>query len=96
MNVSESHSGVVCISCREGIGAGARRCPHCGELQPSPLIDGGIAVAGIFMLLIGVPLGGFSAGLPAIAGYGGVLVGIAMIVGAVTHYLDTQSKRNRR
>ncbi|ESS11035.1 MAG: hypothetical protein A07HR60_02180 [uncultured archaeon A07HR60] len=96
MDVSESHSGVVCVNCREGVAAGARRCPHCGELQPSPLIDGGIAVGGVFLVLIGIPLGGFAEGFPAIAGYGGVLIGIALVVGAVTHYLDAQNERTHR
>lgn len=94
--MTESNGGVVCASCRKAIGVDIRRCPHCGGLQPTPLIDGGIAAGGVFLTLIAIPLGGFSEGVPAIAGYGGVLVGIALVVGAVSRYIDTQNDRNRR
>lgn len=94
--MSELNSGIGCINCEEPIGAETRRCPHCGELQPTPLIDGGIAVAGVFLALIGIPLAGFSEGLTAIAGYGGVFIGVAMIVGAVARYIDLQNDRKRR
>jgi hypothetical protein len=91
----ESSSRIGCINCGESLSPETRRCPHCGELQPTPLIDGGIAVGGVFLALVSIPLGAFTEGLIAIAGYGGAFIGVAMILGAVTRYIDIQSDRKR-
>lgn len=93
--MTELNSGIGCVNCGESLNSETRRCPYCGQLQPTPLIDGGIAVGGVFLVLVSVPLGAFTEGLTAIAGYGGVFIGIAMILGAATRYIDIQSDRKR-
>ncbi|WP_058365307.1 zinc ribbon domain-containing protein [Haloparvum sedimenti] len=89
-------STVVCINCEEAISADARICPHCGELQPSPLLAALLAVIGVFAILVGFPVAAFTVGLVRWAGFAGVLVGIGLVFGGYTSYIDAQAQRSRR
>lgn len=89
-------STVRCVACGEAISEDTRVCPHCGELQPTPLIAMGMAVAGVFMILLGLPLGAFSFGLSRWIGFAMTLVGMGLAFGGYTSYLDAQRARRTR
>lgn len=87
---------VHCLSCGEPLSEDARLCPNCGELQPSPMLALLLGFVGIFGILIGVVLGAFTLGLSRMFGLSMVLVGVALVVGGYTSYLDAQAQRRRR
>ena len=44
---------VRCLGCDRAIDADARVCPHCGELQPTPILAAGAVVIGVFAFRVG-------------------------------------------
>lgn len=87
---------VRCLSCGEPLHEDARRCPNCGEFQPSPILALLLGFIGVFGILVGGLLGAFTLGLSRMLGLSMVLVGVALIVGGYTSYLDAQAQRRRR
>lgn len=87
---------VQCLNCGEPMSEDARRCPNCGELQPSPMLAVLLGFVGVFGILVGVLLSAFTLGLSRMLGLAMVLVGFALIVGGYTSYLDAQAQRRRK
>ena len=87
---------VRCIECREPISVDARICPHCRTIQPSPLLDVGVVVAGVFALLFGVVLAVMTVGTSRLVGFVLLVVGFGLAVGGYTRYVDRQAASRAR
>jgi len=87
---------VHCVECREPIPKDARFCPHCETLQPSPLLDVGVVVTGVFAFVFGVILTVMTIGTTRLAGFTLVVLGFGLSVGGYTRYIDRQAGRRRR
>ncbi|WP_280536213.1 zinc ribbon domain-containing protein [Halopenitus sp. POP-27] len=87
---------VRCLGCEEVIDADARVCPHCGELQPTPILAAGAVVIGVFAFLFGFLLGAFTVGLTRWIGFALAVVGFGLAVGGYTSYLDATAQRGGR
>ena len=87
---------VHCVECREPIGGDARVCPHCRAIQPSPLLDVGVVVAGVFALLFGVVLAVMTAGTSRLIGLTLLFVGFGLAAGGYTRYVDRQAASRAR
>jgi len=87
---------VHCVECREPIPTDARICPHCRAIQPSPLLDVGVVVAGVFALLFGVVLAVMTVGTSRLLGFVLLVVGFGLAVGGYTRYLDRQAASRAR
>lgn len=91
-----THDRVRCVECREPIAKHARICPHCEAVQPSPLVDVGIVVAGVFAVLFGAVLALMTLGVSRLVGFVCLVVGVGLAVGGYTRYLDRQAVRRAR
>ncbi|QHS16071.1 zinc ribbon domain-containing protein [Halopenitus persicus] len=87
---------VRCLGCDRAIDADARVCPHCGELQPTPILAAGAVVVGVFAFLFGFLLGAFTVGLTRWVGFALAVVGFGLVVGGYTSYLDARARRGGR
>ncbi|WP_418281560.1 zinc ribbon domain-containing protein [Halorubrum sp. DTA98] len=87
---------VRCIDCREPISSDARICPHCNTVQPSPLLDAGLVVAGVFAFLFGVILAVMTLGTSRLIGFTLVMLGAGLTAGGYTRYVDRQAERRAR
>jgi hypothetical protein len=87
---------VHCVECREPISADARICPHCRTIQPSPLLDVGVVVAGVFALLFGVVLAVMTVGTSRLLGFVLLVVGFGLAVGGYTRYIDRRAASRAR
>ena len=91
-----SRDRVHCVDCREPIPSDARICPHCEAVQPSPLLDAGVVVAGVFAFVFGVILAVMTLGTTRLLGLVLIVIGFGLAVGGYTRYLDRQSGRQGR
>ena len=91
-----SRDRVRCLECREPIPSDARLCPHCESIQPSPLVDAGIVVAGVFALVFGVILAVLTAGTSRLLGFTLLIVGFGLAVGGYTRRVDRRVERRSR
>ena len=91
-----SSDRVRCVDCREPIASDARVCPHCEAVQPSPLVDVGVAVAGVFAFAFGLLLAMLTVGTTRLAGFLLLVVGFGLAVGGYTRYLDRQAASRAR
>ncbi|MWV63637.1 zinc ribbon domain-containing protein [Halorubrum sp. JWXQ-INN 858] len=87
---------VRCVDCREPVPTDARICPHCRAVQPSPLLDVGLVVGGVFCVLFGVILAVMTVGASRLVGFTLLMLGFGLSVGGYTRYLDRQSSRAAR
>lgn len=87
---------VRCIDCREPIPSDARICPHCNSVQPSPLLDVGLVVIGVFALLFGVILAMMTLGTSRLLGFTLIMLGFGLATGGYTRYIDRQAERRAR
>ncbi|MFA9516015.1 zinc ribbon domain-containing protein [Halopenitus sp. H-Gu1] len=87
---------VQCTTCDRTIDEDARVCPHCGELQPSPILAAGLGGLGVTSLLFGVPLGVFTVGLSRWVGFALAVMGLGLAFGGYTAYLDAKARRRGR
>lgn len=87
---------VRCIECREPVPEDARICPYCRTIQPSPLLDVGVVVAGAFALLFGVVLAVMTVGTSRLVGFVLLFVGFGLAVGGYTRYVDRQAASRAR
>ncbi|MFC6614589.1 zinc ribbon domain-containing protein [Halopenitus salinus] len=84
---------VRCTTCDRVIDEDVRVCPHCGELQPSPILAAALGGLGAASMLFGVPLAAFSVGLSRWIGFALAVVGIGLAFGGYTSYLDAKARR---
>ena len=91
-----SRDRVHCVECREPVPANARICPHCEAVQPSPLVDVGIAVAGVFSFVFGAILALMTIGTTRLLGFILIVVGFGLAVGGYTRHIDRQAGRRSR
>ncbi|QAU13529.1 zinc ribbon domain-containing protein [Halorubrum sp. BOL3-1] len=87
---------VHCVECREPVPGDARICPHCRAIQPSPLLDVVVVVAGVFALLFGVVLAAMTVGTSRLIGFVMLVVGFGLAVGGYTRYIDRQAAGRAR
>ncbi|GAA0516605.1 hypothetical protein SAMN04488066_11837 [Halorubrum aquaticum] len=87
---------VHCVDCREPIPGDARVCPHCRALQPSPLVDVGIVVSGVFAFVFGAILALMTIGTTRLAGFLLLVVGFGLAVGGYTRHVDRTAERRAR
>ncbi|WP_049983236.1 hypothetical protein [Halorubrum sp. BV1] len=91
-----SRDRVYCVDCREPIPSDARICPHCEAVQPSPLVDAGVVVAGVFAFVFGVILTLMTVGTTRMLGFVLIVVGFGLGVGGYTRHIDRQAGRRAR
>jgi hypothetical protein len=91
-----SSDRVCCVDCREPIPSDARVCPHCEAVQPSPLVDVGVAVAGVFAFAFGLLLAMLTVGTSRLVGFLLLVVGFGLAVGGYTRHVDRQAGRRAR
>lgn len=91
-----SRDRVHCVECREPLPTDARICPHCEAVQPSPLVDVGIAVAGVFSFVFGAILALMTIGTTRLLGFLLIVVGFGLAVGGYTRHVDRQAGRRSR
>ena len=91
-----SRDRVHCVDCREPIPSDARVCPHCETVQPSPLLDVGVVVAGVFAFVFGAILALMTLGTTRILGLGLIVAGFGLAVGGYTRHIDRQAGRRGR
>ncbi|WP_435074083.1 zinc ribbon domain-containing protein [Halorubrum sp. HHNYT27] len=91
-----SRDRVHCVDCREPIPSAARVCPHCEAVQPSPLVDVGVVVAGVFAFAFGLLLAMLTVGTSRLTGFLLLVVGFGLAVGGYTRHLDRQAGRRAR
>lgn len=84
-----------CSSCGEPVPRQSKVCPHCGSIQPSHLLLFGLIGIGFFVLLFGGLIALFSVGLEQLFGFLIAVVGLAMMFGGYTSYLDRTAGRDR-
>ena len=87
---------VHCVDCGEPIPSDARICPHCETVQPSPLVDVGLAVAGVFIFVFGVILALMTLGPSRLFGFTLIVLGFGLAVGGYTRHIDRQAGRRAR
>jgi len=87
---------VYCVDCGEPIPSDARICPHCETVQPSPLVDVGLGVAGVFSFVFGVILALMTLGTTRLLGFTMIVLGFGLAVGAYTRHIDRQADRRAR
>ena len=87
---------VRCIDCREPIPSDARICPHCNSVQPSPLLDVGLVVVGVFAFLFGVILAVMTLGVSRLLGFALIMLGFGLTAGGYTRHIDRQAERRAR
>ncbi len=87
---------VYCVECREPIADDTRVCPHCDAVQPSPLLDVGIVVAGVFAFVFGAILALMTLGTTRLAGFTLLVLGFGLAVGGYTRHIDRQAGRRSR
>lgn len=91
-----SRDRVHCIDCGEPIPSDARICPHCETVQPSPLVDVGLAVTGVFVFVFGAILALMTLGGTRLLGFTMIVLGFGLAVGGYTRHIDRQSGRRAR
>ncbi len=91
-----SRDRVHCVQCREPVPSDARICPHCEAVQPSPLVDVGIAVSGVFAFVFGVILALMTLGTTRLIGFTLLVLGFGLAVGGYTRHIDRQAGRRAR
>lgn len=87
---------VYCIDCGEPVPSDARICPHCETVQPSPLVDVGLSVGGVFSIVFGAVLALMTLGTTRLLGFTMIVVGFALTVGGYTRHIDRQAGRRAR
>lgn len=87
---------VRCTTCDRAIDEDARVCPHCGELQPTPILAAGLCGLGVAAMLFGFPLGVFTVGPSRWIGFTLAVVGLGLAFGGYTSYLDAKARRRGR
>ncbi len=87
---------VHCVDCGEPIPSDARICPHCEAVQPSPLVDVGVAVAGVFSFVFGAILALMTLGTTRLLGFTMIVLGFGLAVGGYTRHIDRQAGRRAR
>ena len=91
-----SRDRVNCVDCREPISSDARICPHCEAVQPSPLLDVGVVVAGVFAFVFGGLLALMTLGTTRLIGFVLIVAGFGLAVGGYTRHIDRQAGRRGR
>ena len=91
-----SRDRIRCVDCREPISSDSRVCPHCETVQPSPLVDAGIVVAGVFAFVFGVVLALMTVGTTRLVGFLLLVVGFGLAVGGYTRHIDRTAARRAR
>jgi hypothetical protein len=91
-----SRDRVHCVDCREPIASDARVCPHCEAVQPSPLVDVGVVVVGVFAFAFGLLLAMLTIGTSRLLGFLLLVVGFGLAVGGYTRHVDRQASRRAR
>ncbi|WP_049906562.1 zinc ribbon domain-containing protein [Halorubrum aidingense] len=91
-----SRDRVYCVDCGEPVPSDARICPHCEAVQPSPLVDVGVAVAGVFSFVFGAVLALMTLGTTRMLGFVLIVLGFGLAVGGYTRHIDRQAGRRAR
>lgn len=91
-----SRDRVRCVDCREPIPSDARICPRCEAVQPSPLVDVGVIVVGVFAFAFGLLLAMLTVGTSRLLGFLLLVVGFGLGVGGYTRHVDRQAGRRAR
>lgn len=91
-----SRDRIHCVDCREPIPGDARICPHCEAVQPSPLVDVGVVVTGVFAFAFGLLLAMLTVGTSRLVGFLLLVVGFGLGVGGYTRHVDRQAGRRAR